>query len=173
MKSLAEIYKNYNSDKGTDHSYIEIYEKLFAPFRLDHFNLFEIGISAGESLRMWKEYFPNATIYGMDITDKGEMQRDGFVIHKGDSRDSVDDILAGKSFRVIIDDGDHAFYTQRDTFQRFFKFVENDGLYVIEDIENINKNRYDFLSFAGKCEIIDLRTVKGRSDDVLAIYRKG
>ena len=54
-------------DKGTGHNYIESYENLFKDIRYDAKNIFEIGVCGGYSLRMWKEYFPNAMIYGADV----------------------------------------------------------------------------------------------------------
>ena len=57
-------------DKGKlafSHDYLRHYESFFAPFRYDEFALIEFGCWKGESLRMWKEYFPRAQIYGVDI----------------------------------------------------------------------------------------------------------
>jgi hypothetical protein len=72
MKTLREIYTELVaehaantagemvttfSDKGTMHSYIEYYEKHFAPRRHDPVLLMEIGVMTGGSLLMWQQYF--------------------------------------------------------------------------------------------------------------------
>ena len=48
------------------------------------------------------------------------------------------------------------------------------GIYVIEDIMDIDQKRNDFLHLKGvswDCEIIDLRDKKDRKDDVMAVYK--
>ena len=47
-------------------TYCDIYEKYFNE-RRHKVTKFIIGVKDGASLRMWKEYFPNAMIYGVDI----------------------------------------------------------------------------------------------------------
>jgi hypothetical protein len=53
-------------DKGTQrnagHSYTYYYDKLFTPLRDKPILMLEIGICGGGSLKMWYEYFPNATM---------------------------------------------------------------------------------------------------------------
>ena len=55
----AHTYKNI--------SYLDIYERYFNKIKNDVKVFVEIGIFNGKSLKMWKEYFPNAIIYGIDI----------------------------------------------------------------------------------------------------------
>ncbi len=74
MKSLLEIYEKYqysdgHGDKGTAHSYIEVYEELFNPYRFNS-TILEIGLAYGESFMMWREYFIDSTIIGVDISDE-------------------------------------------------------------------------------------------------------
>jgi len=42
------------------------YENLFKDKKLDQVNLLEIGVAFGGSLGMWKDYFSNGVIYGLD-----------------------------------------------------------------------------------------------------------
>ena len=75
MKTLEEIYSNHNNggsgaghgDKGTVHSYIPEYERLFKPYRDKKINILEIGIAYGESLELWDKYFNNANVFGSEI----------------------------------------------------------------------------------------------------------
>ena len=91
MQSLDEISKKYGLDKNIAsgcHDYISGYHSIFCDIRNDVKTLLEIGIGSvengqmcntygkplpgyqtGNSLRCWKEYFPNAKIYGIDISD--------------------------------------------------------------------------------------------------------
>ena len=71
-KTLLEIQNEYNfkTDKNTWHSYLDTYEKLFNRFTDKEINLFEIGVLAGESLKLWSKYLPKSMIYGCDIYER-------------------------------------------------------------------------------------------------------
>ena len=47
--------------------YFPIYEKHFGPIRNKPIKILEIGILNGGSLEMWRYYFSEATIVGIDI----------------------------------------------------------------------------------------------------------
>ena len=67
---LIEILqqKQYNTDKWTDHHYVqELYEPEFQPFQDKEINFLEIGVLMGESMKLWSKYFPNVNLYGIDI----------------------------------------------------------------------------------------------------------
>ena len=63
---------NKYTDKGTAHSYLPLYETLLKPIKDTAKNVLEVGIGDfgpknGGSLLLWKTYFTEATIYGIDI----------------------------------------------------------------------------------------------------------
>src|SRR5215469_6200011 len=76
---LCELGAKHGTDKSpifdgkqhkrawmTGHNYTPFYSKLFST-SIHH--LLEIGIDQGNSLKMWEEFFPDADIYGVDVTD--------------------------------------------------------------------------------------------------------
>jgi hypothetical protein len=67
MSELTILANKYGSDKGTvygdKHNFTETYEKYFKSFKDKKINILEIGVNDGSSLKMWYDYFPNATIY--------------------------------------------------------------------------------------------------------------
>ena len=70
--SLIELVDNSLTDKNTVHSYLDLYEKLLCNKKYNAKNILEVGIGEfyeknGGSLKLWKDYFINATIYGLDI----------------------------------------------------------------------------------------------------------
>ncbi len=68
--TLTEMCDRYPTDKCLDgHKFIEIYDDLFEEDRDSMERFFEIGILNGVSHLMWREYFPNAEIFGIDIRD--------------------------------------------------------------------------------------------------------
>jgi hypothetical protein len=127
----------HKTDKITHHRYDRIYPNFLNHLRNDTLKLFEIGYGEGESFEMWKEYFPNGSIFCMDINKEFISDRGG--VYKGD-QSNLDDLqkminLIGEC-DVIIDDGSHIAQHQFDTFNFLFeKMLGNGGVYIIEDIE--------------------------------------
>jgi hypothetical protein len=73
--SLIQLVDDTKTDKNTLHSYLELYEKLLSPKKDTAKNVLEIGIGPvklqnGGSIKLWKDYFTNATVYGLDIIPK-------------------------------------------------------------------------------------------------------
>jgi len=180
-KSLKEIYKTFAeigpyglTDKGTTHSYIDVYEELFVPFRdRDDLEIFEIGLGSGHSLLLWSEYFTKAKITGIDISLQvvaAVSAHPRISVIKGDA--TVPETLNKLGpFDLIIDDGSHRVHDQLGSFNLLYPRMRAGGVYFIEDIDSsqsIEKIRQGIPN----CEILDLRNLKGRFDDVLAIIRK-
>ena len=65
--NLQEVFVKHKCDKGIKHRYWELYEQDFQKHKDEPINILEIGTFKGESTNAWLEYFPNATIYGVDI----------------------------------------------------------------------------------------------------------
>jgi cephalosporin hydroxylase len=184
MKTLLELYnKHYDQrtgwpDKGTVHSYIEVYEELLAPYRKTAHNILEIGLMSGESLRMWDEYF-KGEVFGIDcsikpIDGKADLTKaieDGLYISIGDATNpwDIERYYKGLKFDVIIDDGSHNIEDQLKSFHILKRYLAFGGIYIIEDIQDIDNERYQFESFG--IEVIDRRKIKGRYDDVLIIIK--
>ena len=177
-------------DKGTGHNYIESYENLFKDIRYDAKNIFEIGVCGGYSLRMWKEYFPNAMIYGADVNveclDHNEDRIKVFHMDATNQRiimDNFSKINYGDiRFDVIIDDGSHQMTDQRSSFMSLYPYLSDNGIYVIEDVSLTAGRNYPnepdvnveyYKSFHRDTEIIDLRSINNRWDDILVVIRKG
>lgn len=162
-------------DKGTAHTYIDVYENILKPYR-ENGNLLEIGIYHGHSLKMWGEYFINGKITGVDVEIHPKVlelkSNPKFeIIHHDATKQSVLDFLKNSKFDVIIDDGSHNIEDQITSFKILSPLVNSGGLYIIEDILNIDKDREKFYSLNESCSIIDNRRIKGRWDDILVVYK--
>jgi 23S rRNA U2552 (ribose-2'-O)-methylase RlmE/FtsJ len=177
MNTLKEIYQQYCSDspidggdKGTIHSYIdEYYEPQFSHYRESSKRILEIGINNGHSLKMWKDYFYNQEeIIGVDIK---EIDLPDFNVIIGDAT-NPSTFTNIESLDVIVDDGSHKFKDQIRTFNILFPKLNKGGVYVIEDIVDIDRHRDEFLKLSKKVKIYDFRHIKNRSDDVIVEIRK-
>lgn len=114
--------------------FLQIYEQHFHP-KKNCQAVLEIGVRRGGSLKLWRDYFPNALITGVDIDSRAlNFQEEQIKILIGDQSDK-DFLNSLGSYDIIIDDGGHTMKQQITTFKNLFPKLANDGIYVIEDLE--------------------------------------
>ena len=106
---------------------------LFDPMRTSTVNMTEIGVSSGQSIQVWHEYFHSATIWGVDIyippaTRKLLAPLQRLRLLKMGSQNALKLSRLGRqlsvgSMDVIIDDGDHYPATQAETLKLWWPFL--------------------------------------------------
>jgi hypothetical protein len=142
--SLATMSQEYLTDKSYEHNYYNlIYDTLFKDKKTEVTKIVEIGVYTGESLRLWRDYFTNAEIIGVDIdtnvfeTHQENTSRDRITLIQAD-QSTEEDLLSITNIigevDVIIDDGSHRMLDQQFTFSKLFKNLKSKGIYVIEDL---------------------------------------
>lgn len=154
---LSALANRFGTDKGTavaaGHGYTLVYELIFGQVRERITDLLEIGLARGgpevpggsaerdvgdiPSVRMWREFFPQARIVGVDISDCSPFVGDRFDFVRADCGDPAQlERVAGlgREFDVIVDDGSHAPYHQQLSFRRLFPLLRPAGFYIIEDL---------------------------------------
>ncbi|MGU3454498.1 class I SAM-dependent methyltransferase [Methylobacterium fujisawaense] len=121
--------------------YIKIYEIELSRFaQLERpVSLLEIGVQNGGSLELWGKLFPpRSKIHGVDIDPRVaqiEFSNPNIRVDIIDgTTDAIVDLLAGKDFDVIIDDGSHVSKDIISSFRKCFGMVRPGGLYIIEDL---------------------------------------
>lgn len=136
MTDLSDIGARQGVDKVCN---LDYYSKYFEPLRDLPICLLEIGVRTGESVRTWAEYFPNASIFGLDIVDCMHLSNDRINIVQGDQSDLValENVcdIAGR-FDIVIDDGSHINDDIITSFNYLFKNLVSGGVYIIEDLYN-------------------------------------
>lgn len=198
-KSLNEIYQQelekYGkctgemvtvfSDKGTMHSYIELYEKYFSKKRSDA-ALLEIGMMTGASMYLWQNYFDHYHLVGMDLSPQWNTQRPFQKFIEQDPNitllfginsrsNNIPDKVVDMNFDFIIDDGDHSVLAQIDTFKNYWQFLKVGGVYFIEDV--VGSVQADalkkFLSTVEHAKVDHYLGLKNnRADDQIIIVEK-
>ena len=144
-RPLREIALAHGTDKEGSHFYADAYDEALGHLRGRPIMLLEIGVggyadphSGGESLRMWKEYFPFGRIVGIDIHEKSSLAEDRIAIERGDQSDvSFLAALADRygPFDVIVDDGSHVCRHVIASFNALFPHLTSEGIYAIEDLQ--------------------------------------
>lgn len=110
MSILDDIGRAYRTDKASGvHDYCRKYEKYLPFKRNDNLKIFEIGVLGGLSLKMWKDYFYNSHILGIDIVSeckKYEEERISIEIGSQIDENFLQDICKTYgTFDMILDDG--------------------------------------------------------------------
>lgn len=166
--SLSELAEFHGTDKGSvggaaahsgwpPHAYTRIYWALMARFRNEQLNLLEIGIGSvddervanmgknatpGASLRMWRDFFPRAKIFGADIDPLVQFTEHRVrtrVVDVG-SPDSIRELLdwLPKPLHIVIEDASHITEHILTLFELGFPHLDEDGLWFIEDVSKLN-----------------------------------
>lgn len=142
LNKIALIHK---TDKYGNHSYTPHYINHFRKFKLHKIRLLEIGVGGyddpyigGNSLRMWKSYFPFAKIFSLDIYDKSFLEERRIKIFQGSQ---IDELFLHKvlsstgNLDIIIDDGSHVNEHVIKSFKYLFPKLKKGGIYVVEDTQ--------------------------------------
>lgn len=183
--SLEELIDNSRTDKNTTHSYLQTYETLFRPKKNSAQNILEIGIQDGGSIKLWYDYFTNATIYGLDIrkikdiwpelTNNPRIKLGCFDAYK---QHFIDNQLKplNKKFDIIIDDGPHTLESMIFFIKNYLPMLTENGILIVEDVQSIDwTNKLSDTvpdDFKEYIEVYDLRSNKERYDDILFVINR-
>ena len=203
---LSELSEKYGTDKGfinidskkpyswMPHSYTSYYHSIFGLSRENIKLIFECGIgtnnleikanmtknaSPGASLRMWRDYFINADIYGGDIDKNilfGEERIKTFFVDQlnTNSIKSMWEKINLENFDIIIDDGLHDPKANLNFFFNSFNKVKKNGIYIIEDVsnQNINFMQKELKNYETEIVTLSNKHKKIYNDNNLVIVRK-
>lgn len=185
MKSLQNLFDEIQdvvySDKGTKHSYISFYERLFKRKRAngnEKLKILEIGVRTGASIILWAKYFgEKSKIYGIEhkMKMKEELILDNTFIEVANAYDkNILEFLEEKGpFDIIMDDGSHVVEDMVFVVKEYLPYLKKDGIMVIEDLPSykFSKSLYTQLSKEDKefSYIVDRRYIRPRGDDLLFI----
>ena len=152
-KKLEHIFSHYCTDKASTynqnrkkgHGFTKYYEDHLSKYKNKKINILEIGSYSGASAAAFSKYFPESTIYcldvnisnfkyyskkinvfGLDISQKK-------MINKFYNKIKITE--SDKFFDIIIDDGSHKLSDILIAFKYLFKNLNNSGVYVIEDFK--------------------------------------
>lgn len=179
FKALTQELSFAPTDKGTYHSYLDIYEEEFD--RRENISLLEIGIWMGGSMLLWKRVFSNSKFYGIDNYPMYngripiEVKRLGIKMYAIDSAIPKLAKCVKETFDYIIDDAIHDERNQILTFLNYYPKLKEGGKYFIEDITgDVHLNTISsFLETQDyKYKVYDRRTAQNRPDDIMVVVYK-
>jgi hypothetical protein len=185
---LCELAYKYGTDKCPQvvHSYTPYYYEIFKHKQGSVRKLVELGIGyagdmkppspphyqTGASLLMWRDFFPNAQVYGADIRVPSMIEAERVKTFlcdeekEGDLKDLV--TKTGSDVDIFIDDAIHLKKHQIFAARILMPLLDRDVTYIIEDVRSPDivmaaLEEYD-------CEMVKFNRIK-RQGDCLVIVR--
>jgi len=150
--TLHEFGLKHRTDKATWHTYCDFYQaNLPTPESGQVKRLLEIGVKDGASLRMWRDYYPDATIVGLDIAKP--IRVEGCTVLQMDATD-VWAVEGLGRFDVIVDDGSHFTKDQQVAFTALWPKLNDGGWYVMEDVHTSFLEKYRNSAYSTYHELI-------------------
>ena len=154
-RELELLFNKHGSDKAWDHNYHHLYGSFLGPRRYDTLRVLEIGLGTnnpdvvstmgkngipGASLRAFRDFLPNAEIFGADIDEPILFKEDRIETYYVDQTqpDSFNDLLLNlgiEGFDLVIDDGLHAPNANIATLAFALHILNPNGWFVVEDIK--------------------------------------
>lgn len=126
----------YDTDKFVLGYVDKFYNDLFAPIKDKVESVLEIGIQYGASVLLWKEYFTNAHIYGVDIDKLVDFTgQERITAYYGDAYQKYFvNSFNDEQFDIVIDDGPHTYESMVFFLENYLRKVKPGGYLILEDI---------------------------------------
>lgn len=147
QQHYARIGEECKTDKGglahtfAGYSYLDHYARFFEPLAAlkdGRLSILEIGVLGGNSLRMWEQLFPRASIVGLDVDTTGGYGklRPTTTVIRGSQTDVglLTGLCRDNKFDIVVDDGSHAYGDIVTSAIAILPLMNPHGFYCIEDI---------------------------------------
>lgn len=179
---LCDLVDNSATDKNTQHSYLDTYELLFSPHKESATHVLELGIGGhAGGLKLFRDYFPNAQIHGVDILPRSPLWGNDprITIHSETNGYSLTTLnqFGDTKFDVIVDDGPHTLESMVFVVSKYSALLKEGGVLVVEDVpqdswipilQNATPQQY-----SQYVKVYDLRPKKNQFDDILFVINTG
>lgn len=190
---LCKLAYKYGTDKcpRIKHNFTPYYYSIFKSMRKSVKLFFEMGIGfyqdmqkvdktydpnlkrwyhKGASLKMWRDFFPNAQVVGADLRHQTLFKDERIDTYLCDERDpkQVNNLLKkiGEKIDIFIDDGSHNKDLQVLLAKTALPLLKRDVIYIIEDVTHTDYVRSSLKKY--DCEVIEC-SKRWRDDHLLII----
>ena len=155
--------------------YFDIYERHLDRFRGKSAVMVEIGVNAGGSLAMWKEYLgPGSKVVGVDInpTCKAhEGENIEVFIGSQDDPEVIESIFSKYPVvDIVLDDGSHKMKHMITSFELMYERLQPNGVYLVEDTHTCYWKEY---GGGVRREGSFMEFVKNKLDEINAVHTRG
>ena len=179
--SLVDLADNSRTDKNTIHSYLPLYQQLLIRKKDSAKNVLEVGIWNGGSIKLWSDFFTNATVFALDIRHSDTVwdsikNKENIVLYTSTDAYDVNTFTTNflnKNIKLdfMLDDGPHTLESMKQFIKLYSQVMTDDGILIIEDVQNwdwITKRKNEVPEELKQyVKVYDLRQNKGRYDDIV------
>jgi hypothetical protein len=139
---------------GHRHPYTAVYDLIFSNIRYNKIKIAEIGILDNMSMLCWREYFPNAELYGFDFNQDFLSQGKSLniknttynFINVKDEISIKENLEKYSKYDIIIEDSTHQIDDQIRVCKFAHNFLVSGGILIVEDIfRNVSESIYSEL----------------------------
>lgn len=138
---MSQLFASVNKGLIKWSHYPKVYSEIFSSVRqTPNLKILEIGTRYGGGIELIEKIFSNPTILSIDIDPRCVVFDNSDVkVRIGDQSDktflqSVVSEMGGLD--IVIDDGSHNSRHQRRSFETLFPLLNEDGIYMVEDVEH-------------------------------------
>ena len=179
--SLEQLVDNERTDKNTAHSYLPLYQQLLIGKKDTAKNVLEVGINYGGSIKLWSDFFTNATVYGLDIMNSNMVWTDiknnkNIILHTSTDAYNTElftTLFLSKNIKCdfMLDDGPHTLDSMKKFIKLYSQIMTDDGILIIEDVQS-----WDWIELLKQevpehlkqyVKAYDLRSNKNKYDDIV------
>jgi hypothetical protein len=127
--------------------YFDIYDFWFKKYKNKPVVIFEIGVYQGGSINMWRDYFgEEALIFAIDINPlckQFETKNTKIFIGSQEDKEFLKFVKTQvPKIDILIDDGGHTMKQQIVSFEEMYDHINDDGLYLCEDLHTSYWSNY-------------------------------
>lgn len=151
LTELCEMGFKYGADKVpcVGHCYTPFYYEYLKEYRYKFRKILEVGVGdnrmigaikgsiIGASIHMWRDFFPNAMIYGADKAKECIFEEDRIKTFycNENSKESIENLVkqTGTDIDLVIDDALHHTSNQIFLFENLMPLLDKKVIYIIED----------------------------------------
>jgi hypothetical protein len=186
-EGLKALFMELGSDKAMPNNYYKLYSYLISVIDNPR-NVLEIGLGSnnlkvvsnmgvygkpGASIRAFRDYLPNASIYGADI-DRGALFQEDRITTAWVDQTQTDSLEAlfdtfGVKFDLIIDDGLHSPDANISTLIASLSRCNNGGYIVIEDVAKSSRDVWMLVQALLQSSSVDARILSGTNADIFLV----
>jgi hypothetical protein len=145
----------YGADKCPQigHCYTPAYYELLKPYKYTFKKILEFGVGnkrifaaipnyqMGASLRMWRDFFPNAMVYGADIAAGSVFKDERLETFRCDEtkEDQIKALIEkiGSDIDLFVDDCSHHVDLQMGLLKYIMPLMKKEVIYILEDCGHI------------------------------------
>ncbi|OGM69341.1 hypothetical protein A2975_02340 [Candidatus Woesebacteria bacterium RIFCSPLOWO2_01_FULL_44_14] len=176
LTQLCKLAIKYNSVKcpRLGHCYTPFYYEFFKTKRSKIKKVLEIGDPGylGADLRMWRDFFPSARIFGANTNPESIFPKDRIATYYCDEMNEKDIkklvSLIGHDIDLVIDNASNHFQHQTFLFQTLMPLLNQKVTYMVENCGRTRQMRDAFPKY--NCQIPNLVLNKNPVRDGLIVF---